>query len=100
MTNINLLTKLVNQLEDGEFRDEILECVSALEDEIIEKNNEIDDLKKENDKLEDEIEETPSLISVDLGLDTIHYYLEKGNLNIQQQINSSFNIIQPNAILH
>ncbi len=99
MTNINLLTKLVNQLEDGEFRDEILECVSALEYEIIEKDNEIDDLKKENDQLQDEIEEIPSLASVDLGLDTIHYYLEKGNLNIQQQINSSFNIIQPNAIL-
>ena len=96
MTNINLLTKLVNQLEDGEFRDEILECVSALEDEMIEKDNEIEDLIKEND----EIEETPSLTSVDLGLNTIHYYLEKGNLNIQQQINSSFNIIQPNAILH
>ena len=56
--------------------------------------------EKEKDQLQDELDETPSLTSVDLGLDTIHYYLEKGNLNIQQQINSAFNLIQPNAILY
>lgn len=93
MTNINMLTKLCNQLEDGEFRDEILECVSALEDEIIEKDDKIKELENEVDNIKDQFEEQPDLTSVNLGLDTIHYYLEKGNLKVSQQLESAFNLI-------
>lgn len=81
--------------------------IEKLNDDLSDANEKINDLKeeiyeleKERDQLQDELDETPELASVNLGLDTIHYYLERGNLNIQQQINSAFNIIQPNAILY
>ena len=42
----------------------------------------------------DELEEQPQLISEDLGLDTIHYHLESGNLKVSQQLESAFNLIK------
>lgn len=95
------IEELKSELSDKE--DEIENLKSDLDDaneKINDLKEEIIELEKERDQLQDELDSQPDLTSIDLGLDTINYYLEKGNLNIQQQINSAFNIIQPNAILY
>lgn len=95
------IAELESELSDKENEIEKLnDDLNDANNEISSLKDEINDLEKEKDQLQDELDEQPDLTSVDLGLDTIHYYLEKGNLNIQQQINSAFNLIQPNAILH
>lgn len=102
MPTKSLFQQLRDELDSFQDQDvsEALSLLDAIENEHEEYKEEIEDLKEENDNLQDEIDNYPSLTSVNLGLDTIHYYLEKGNLNIQQQINSAFNTIQPNAILY
>lgn len=92
---------LKSELSDKEDEIEKLKGdLNDANDEISDLNDQVKELEKEKDQLQDELDEHPSLTSVDLGLDTIHYYLESGNLKVQQQINSAFNLIQPNAVLH
>ena len=103
MTNIQQLKKLLTNLEDGEFRDECLECLEAVEsdiddletdykDQIQTLESELDEANTEIDNLKDTEPDYDN--TVELGLDTIHYKLESGNLKVSQQLESAFNLIK------
>lgn len=97
MTNIKKLIKMLEEMEDGEFKDSLLQCASDIEDDQQELVDEVDNLKSELDSAETEISnlsDQPEFISENLGLDTINYYLEKGNLKVSQQLESAFNLIK------
>lgn len=91
----SMIEDLKSELSDKE--DEIEKLKSDLEDandQISDLQDEVKELEKENSLLRDELDEVPTLSSEDLGLDTIHYYLESGNLKVSQQLESAFNLIK------
>lgn len=87
-TNTDHLRELINS--DSYSKEEALEFILAIEDELSECEQELKDEKDDCDRLEADNEELQESVSnhtsIFLGLDTLHYRLEKGNLKIQQQL--------------
>lgn len=92
-TNEQYLRELIKDNDEAiEFLDAMIkdhkkECEGLEDDEILQ------------EKINDLEEELEGYTTVDLGLDTLHYKLERGNLHIQSQLESfirSANTI-PNA---
>ncbi len=83
--------------EANEFLDAIIEEhkdeIEVFESRISALQNEISTLEKENTRLENELEETPDFQTVNLGLDTLHYHLDKGNLLIQQRLEDAIRVL-------
>lgn len=96
-TNEQYLRELIADSDEAiEFLDALIEehdsKVDSLTVQLENINDEVADLKNE-------IEDEPEFEVADLGLDKLYYYLERGNLHIQQQLESfirSANTI-PNA---
>lgn len=74
--------------------DEIFEFIEAAENEYGDKLQELKHAKKEIKDFEDEQEETIDMEVVNLGLDTLHYGLENGNLKITSQLETWINQVK------
>lgn len=106
MTNIKKLIKLIEEMNDGEFKDSLLECAANVEEDQQELVDEVDSLKGELDDANVEIdnlqdEEPAYNNTIELGLDTIHFKFEKDNLQIRQQFDSLMQVLckTPNAVI-
>jgi len=103
MTNIDRLNDI---LEGNDIALELLEKIESemenLQEQLDGAEDEIKDLEREVDNLKDESISEDDLESIDLGLDTINFYFEKGNLQIRQQFDSLMEVLNktPNAIIH
>ena len=84
----NEISNLEAELKEANDR------IDELKEELEEVKGELDDANTEISNMQDQLDEQPSLESVDLGLDTIHYCLESGNLKVSQQLESAFNLIK------
>lgn len=91
MTNTQALRNIIEGLKD-EMLDttEALEFIEAIEDQLDGKDERIKELEKDIEDM-GEAEEKPAFTSVFLGLDTIEYRLEKGNLEITQRVETFLN---------
>ena len=85
-----ILSDLGEKNDNNEASELFEEIYEDLRYEISEQEDEIKDLKNKLDELEEQLQ----LISENLGLDTIHYHLESGNLKVSQQLESAFNLIK------
>lgn len=91
-SNADHLRELINS--DSYSKEEALEFIAAMEEELTDEKQEVKDLKEEKDLLQEEIDNQPALTKVFLGLDTLHYHLEQGNLRIQLQLEDFLNQIK------
>lgn len=101
MNNIEHLRSIIKHYAStGIDTTEAEEFIDAVEDEY---NDKVAGLEAENDTLQTELddlkdqedqEDQEETISVFLGLDTLHYRLEQGNLRIQQQLEAWINNIK------
>lgn len=88
MTNIEHLKVILGNYE-LENTEEAMEFVEAIEKELEEKDTDIEDLKNEyaESDMEDEDEKEAEYDNSDfVGLDTINWSLDNGNLVIQQKM--------------
>lgn len=88
-TNIEHLRDILNGFNKTHGIDitEAEDFLEAAEEELDEANDEIKNLKYDNDSDDDEEKEEPEYDNSDfVGLDTIHWSLDNGNLRIQQQM--------------
>lgn len=98
MTNVDALRKIIN--DNNSFMSdsvEALEFIDAIEEEIIDLKDERATLRTEVVDRESEIrslQDQPETTAVFLGLDTLHYRLESGNLRITQQLENLLNNIK------
>jgi len=86
-TNIEHLRDLLNDFKaiDSEKGEEAIEFLETIHDEIIKKDQEISDLEM----IEEPDDREPEYDNSDfVGLDTINWKLDNGNLKIQQQMES------------
>lgn len=93
-SNIDFLRDTLNGME-LEKTDEALEWADAVEEELIEMKDKISSQETEISDLQSKLEEANENLptSIDLGLDTIHFRLEKGNLIIRQRLQAAFRLI-------
>lgn len=102
-----MLQDLIEQLQ---FAQKAIKENGQLEVEVKSMEQEIDELKDENRVLEEklqsaynainELEENPSFESTFLGLDTLKWTLDSGNLAITQRIESFLDGLQKNFPHH
>lgn len=96
-TNIEHLRDILGKTEfESPLTKEAIEFLDAIEEEQTDYENEIRNLKTEVSEKESEIESLEEKVEgledeetvekVFLGLDTLHYRLENGNLKIQMQL--------------
>jgi hypothetical protein len=99
MTNIEHLRMILKEME-LEKTDEALEFLDEIEEEINAANDEIKNLEAHVRNIKNELNGQPDLESVNLGLDTIHFYFEKGNLLVRQKFDRAMSAINtiPHAI--
>lgn len=76
-SNADHLRELINS--DSYSKDEALEFIQAMEEEL-------KVAESDNKSLVEELDSRPETTAVFLGLDTLHYRLDKGNLRIQNQL--------------
>jgi chromosome segregation ATPase len=98
------LRDIIEEFQDIEnpYSEKLEKCITlidTIEDDMQELVDEVDTLKGELDDANTEISNLQDAEpdygnSVDLGLDTIHYKLESGNLKVSQQLESAFNLIK------
>lgn len=91
-SNADHLRELINS--DSYSKEEALEFVTAMEDEVSDLNNQLKESDKEAEELQTEIDEMPETESEFLGLDTIHYRFEQGNLKIKLQFEHWVNLVK------
>jgi len=98
------LRDIIEEFQDIEnpYSEKLEKCVTlidTIEDDMQELVDEVDSLKGELDDANTEIDNLKDAEpaydnTVELGLDTIHYKLESGNLKVSQQLESAFNLIK------
>ena len=98
------LRGIIEEFQDIEnpYSEKLEKCITlidTIEDDMQELVDEVDTLKSELDDANTEISNLQDAEpdydnSIDLGLDTIHYKLESGNLRVSQQLESAFNLIK------
>ena len=98
------LRDIIEEFQDIEnpYSEKLEKCITlidTIEDDMQELVDEVDTLKSELDDANTEISNLQDAEpdydnSIDLGLDTIHYKLESGNLRVSQQLESAFNLIK------
>lgn len=98
-SNADHLRELINS--DSYSKEEALELVAAMEEDITDANANAEEMKsvaidaeQERDDLQTQLDDRPILAKVFLGLDTMHYYLEAGNLKIRQQLEDFINEVK------
>jgi hypothetical protein len=84
-TNIDFLRDLINGFKviDFEKGEEAIEFLDAIQNELWEAGEEISELKSKVTEKDPEYDNSDFV-----GLDTIHWKLDSGNLKIQQQMES------------
>lgn len=92
-SNLNHLKDILDGYRSTHLLDttEAEEFLESIGDEMEEKDNEITSLKDEVNELEnnDDDKEEIELVNSDfVGLDTINWSLENGNLRVQQQVDN------------
>jgi hypothetical protein len=88
-TNIEHLRDLINGFKviDSEKGEEALEFLDAIQEEMYKKDKEIEDLEMMEEP--NDTEKEPEYDNSDfVGLDTLNWSLDGGNLKIQQQVES------------
>lgn len=88
-SNADHLRELINS--DSYSKDEALEFITAIEEEIKYAGYDLKQAEQERDLIQQELDDQPELTEVFLGLDTLHYSLENGNLKISQQMENFIN---------
>jgi len=97
MTNIEHLRDILKKME-LEKTDEALEFLGAIEEEVKDKGIKIESQGEYIRELELQLEEEPEWETIDLGLDELHFKLEKGNMVIKSKLERALNAI--NSIQH
>lgn len=94
-----ILSDLSEKNDNAEASELFEEIYEDLKYEISEKEDSIKELEDEIEQLEDT--EPTYDNSINLGLDTIHFKFEKGNLQIRQQFDSLMQVLNktPNAVI-
>lgn len=82
------ITELEDELKEANKR------IDELENELTDKDTELEEAAEKGNKYDDLPFDPDDLQSINLGLDTIHYCLESGNLKVSQQLESAFNLIK------
>lgn len=100
-TNIEHLRDIINTWGHDEINvldtTEALELLESIDEELVEANDEVKVLTTKVEEYENEEEENETT-EVFLGLDTLHYRLEKGNLKVRLQLEHWINQVkQQNA---
>lgn len=85
-SNADHLRELINS--DSYSKEEALEFVIAMEEELRNTEEALKDEEAEKELLKNEIDNTPRTDKVFLGLDTLHYRLENGNMKISDQLDA------------
>lgn len=95
-SNIDHLRDIINGFKviDSEKGQEALEFLEAVEKEIKEKDDEISDLEMMEEPNDPEDKEPEYDNSDFVGLDTLNWSLDSGNLKIQQQVESFIQRLQ------
>lgn len=89
MTNADALRKIIQAADGLIDAEEALEFIDAMEEEITDLKDEVSTLETTVSENESEIEnlkDNEEYEEINLGLDTLHYRLEKDNLKIKMQI--------------
>jgi vacuolar-type H+-ATPase subunit I/STV1 len=99
-TNIEHLKDIIKELKiyDSQKATEAEEFLEAIENELTDSEDEMQTIKERNAELNSEIDTLEGGGSYDnndfVGLDTINWSLEKGNLAIQQRMESFIERLQ------
>lgn len=102
-TNIDHLRKILKDLKyvDSEKGTEAIEFLDAIEEEIKEKDQEISDIESGVEMEDEDDDKEAEYDNSDfVGLDTINWSLDNGNIAIQQQVESFIERLQrENAVV-
>lgn len=100
--NLKKLQDLINEFMDpiDVNHEPIMELIDAIDDDMIDTKDKIKQLKEDNSDLKTQLDDCNSNdpqnqeYIVDLGLDTLFYSLEKGNLKVQMQLEHWINQVK------
>lgn len=92
-SNIDRLREIVEDDAALEFLDAVAEELEAADEDIADLRLELRGAKEEIAELNEYQKETTTA-RIHLGLDTLHYRLEHGNLRVQQQLGEWINNIK------